>query len=69
MVLTGVSAAARLRGRPGRGSLAGYLYLAPAAVLLAAFHIYPLFYGAYVSLFRWGLTREAFVGLSNYRAL
>ena len=69
MVLTGVSAAARLRGRPGRGSLAGYLYLAPAAVLLVAFHIYPLFYGAYVSLFRWGLTREAFVGLSNYRAL
>jgi multiple sugar transport system permease protein len=46
-----------------------YVYLAPAAALLLAFHVYPLGYGAYVSLHRWGLTRQAFVGLANYAAV
>lgn len=58
--------AVRRGARRGRGNLAGYLYLAPAGALLLAFHVYPLFYGAYVSLFRWGLTKQAFVGPSNY---
>ena len=55
---------------PGRSpALWTYAYLAPAAALLLAFHVYPLGYGAYVSLHRWGLTRQAFVGLANYTAV
>jgi ABC-type sugar transport system permease subunit len=56
-----------LRARPARGGdLGAYAYLAPAGLLLLAFQVYPLFYGGYVSLFRWGLTRQAFLGLANY---
>lgn len=55
-----------VRARKRGPRLAAYAYLAPAAVLLLAFHVYPLFYGAYVSLFNWGLTRQRFVGLANY---
>lgn len=55
----------RLGRRWGR-SLGAYGYLVPAGALLLAFHIYPLFYGGYVSLYRWGLTKQAFVGLANY---
>ncbi len=54
---------------PRRGwarTLGAYAYLVPAAALLLTFHVYPLFYGGYVSLYKWGLTRQAFVGLANY---
>ena len=66
MALRRAGPAARRRARRGGGRLAGYLYLAPAGILLLAFQVFPLFYGGYVSLFRWGLVRGAFVGLANY---
>lgn len=52
--------------RFGRIPLA-YLYLAPAAVILLTFCVFPLGYALYVSLFDWGLVKGKFVGLSNYR--
>ena len=61
--------ARRAAGRTRRPALWTYGYLAPAGVLLAAFHVYPLGYGVYVSLHRWGLTRQAFIGLANYAAV
>jgi multiple sugar transport system permease protein len=56
---------ALLRHTWGRAA-APYAYLVPAGALLLAFSVYPLVYGVYVSLFRWGLTRQRFLGLANY---
>jgi len=53
--------------RRRRECLTGYLYVAPAAVILGLFAIFPVGYAFYVSLHRWGMTRGAFVGLENYR--
>lgn len=48
----------------------GYLLLAPALVILFAFHIFPLLYGLYISMCDWRLSCVKFVGLDNYtRAL
>ena len=47
-----------------------YLFILPAFVLLAAFHIYPVFNAIYISLQKGPITRFTFVGLQNYtRAL
>ncbi len=43
-----------------------YLYLAPALILLTAFHFFPALYGFYISLWRWGIVKERFVGFENY---
>jgi len=62
--------AARARQRQRRDALTGYLYVGPAAVILGLFCIFPVCYAFYVSLHRWGLRKQAFVGLGNYaRAL
>jgi len=50
-----------------RRSLPGYLFIAPAAVVLAALIIYPMIDGAYISLFNTNLvTKWQFVGLRYY---
>ena len=54
------------RRRRWRECLAGYLYVAPAAILLGVFSIFPVCYAFYVSLHRWGLKKQQFVGLQNY---
>ena len=46
-----------------------YLYLAPAIVLLLLFQYFPAVYAFWISLHRWGLIKEAFVGLENYQRL
>ncbi len=60
----GLSGAAARR-RWGDAGLA-YLYLAPALILLTLFHFFPAVYGFYISLWRWGIVQERFVGLENY---
>lgn len=48
----------------------GYLFLAPAFLLLLVFEIFPIFYGLYISTCDWRLRCVSFVGLGNYtRAL
>lgn len=42
------------------------LYLAPTLLLLWAFDIYPIFLSAWMSLWRWGIKAEEFIGLDNY---
>lgn len=44
----------------------GYLFLAPALILLLAFEIFPIFYGLYISTCDWRLRCAQFVGLANY---
>lgn len=46
-----------------------YLYLLPAGLVLVAFHLCPVFYAVYISLHKWSLFKERFVGLANYAAL
>jgi multiple sugar transport system permease protein len=58
------------RGKSGRSEvMLALLFLLPAGGLLIAFQFLPIFYAFYISLHRWGLVREAFVGFDNYRTL
>jgi len=52
---------ARLRNLP-----AALLFLAPAAVIIGVFHFFPLFYAFYISLHRWRLRNQGYIGLENY---
>ena len=61
--------AAAARRRYWRQTGTAYLYLAPAIILLSVFHFFPAFYAFYISLFRWGIVQERFVGLENYQRL
>lgn len=48
----------------------GYLYMLPALFIVGGIILYPLFYGAYTSLFQWnwtaGMQNKTFIGLQNY---
>lgn len=65
--LAGLSEAARRRFWRETGI--AYLYLAPAIILLTAFHFFPAIYGFYISLWRWGIIQERFAGIENYQRL
>lgn len=55
----------RLPGEPRR---IGYLFLAPAFLMYAAFTLVPLVHAVDLSFFQWdGLTQGTFIGLANYR--
>ncbi len=48
----------------------GYLFLAPAFILLIVFEFFPILYGLYISSCDWRLRCAQFIGLANYtRAL
>lgn len=47
-----------------------YLLVLPAVVILGLFHIYPIFFGFFISLHKWGVKDLGYIGLNNYtRAL
>jgi multiple sugar transport system permease protein len=47
-----------------------YLLVLPALVILGLFHIFPIFYGFWISLHKWGVKPLGFIGFANYtRAL
>ena len=53
-----------------RNLLAGLALAAPALLLVGAFALYPLGFGAYISLTNWPLVGPYhFIGLSNYQSL
>jgi raffinose/stachyose/melibiose transport system permease protein len=71
--LEGASRAVAVGGRrkperlPGEARRIGYLYIAPAFILYAAFNLVPLVQGVNVSLYNWdGVTPGTWVGLGNY---
>ena len=52
---------------PGEARRIGYLYVAPAFILYAAFNLFPLGQGINLSFYRWdGITPGTWVGLNNY---
>lgn len=56
----------RLRARWRRTDWVAYAYIAPAGVLLAVFSLWPVMFGFWISLWRWGIVPEKFVGFANY---
>jgi multiple sugar transport system permease protein len=53
-----------------RNARTGLLLAAPALLFVAVFALYPLFFGAYISLTNWPLVGPYhFIGFSNYSAL
>ena len=55
------------RRRAVREALVAYLWIAPAVLIIGVFHLLPVLYAAYISLYRWGLAQGPFVGLANYQ--
>jgi raffinose/stachyose/melibiose transport system permease protein len=52
---------------PGESRRIGYLYVAPAFLLYAAFNLVPLAQGINISFYRWdGISPGTWVGLGNY---
>ena len=52
---------------PGEARRIGYLYVAPAFLLYAAFNLFPLVQGINVSFYDWdGVTPGTWVGLQTY---
>ncbi len=51
-------------GRSAR--LVGFLYVLPALAFLLLFDIWPIFFGFWMSLWRWGVKAEQFIGFGNY---
>ena len=52
-----------------REGLTALLYILPAFIVLAVFRLYPFVNAFYISLHRWGIIQEAYVGLKNYVTL
>lgn len=69
---TGESALRRSTGGSGRRrreGLRALAYLSPALLLLFVWDVLPIFFGAFLSLWRWGIKAEEFIGLDNYTKL
>ncbi|WP_084075678.1 carbohydrate ABC transporter permease [Demequina sp. NBRC 110052] len=61
---------ATARGRQRRATATAYLFLAPSAIPLLLFVVYPMFRAAWTSLHEWNLLSEkSWVGLDNYADL
>ncbi|MCC6445411.1 MAG: sugar ABC transporter permease [Armatimonadetes bacterium] len=57
------------RKRLWRDSAQAYLYLTPALLIVGGFHFLPIFYAFYISLHKWEILQERFIGLENYTRL
>ncbi len=58
-----------LHRRRTREAIQAYLFLAPAIIILFVFAILPVGYALYISLHKWRIQRERFIGLENYISL
>lgn len=54
------------RGRALRETLTAYAFLLPALLILFTFGVFPIFYAGYVSLYKWRIRQNEFVGLDNF---
>ena len=57
------------KARRWREAAEGYLFLAPALLIIGAFHVWPALYALYMSLFRWDIVQGVFLGVRNYERL
>src|SRR3990170_528144 len=56
------------RGREVKEYLTAYGLIAPAILLIFVFGIFPVAFALYVSLHKWLILRDEFIGLGNYVA-
>ncbi|MEX2160462.1 MAG: ABC transporter permease subunit [Anaerolineales bacterium] len=56
------------KGRDLREYLTGYGLIAPAIILIFLFGIFPVAFALYVSLHKWLILRDEFLGIGNYVA-
>ena len=54
------------RGRLLKENLTAYVFLAPAAVLILLFGLFPVAFAFFVSLHRWRRFPDNYIGLANY---
>lgn len=47
----------------------GFAYAFPALALLMIFRIWPLTFGAWISMWKWGFVPEKFIGVDNYEKI
>lgn len=52
--------------RKTREAWTGFMYALPALALLLLFRYWPLVFGMWISLWKWGYVPERFIGLDNY---
>ena len=60
------SVSLKINSRKIREYLTGYLFIAPAVILIFIFGIFPVGFALYVSLHKWRLKQGEFLGLKNY---
>jgi multiple sugar transport system permease protein len=56
----------RVFGRRARNTTVALLFLAQAMEFFCVFHFYQLFYAFYISLHRWRLVNQGYIGFENY---
>jgi multiple sugar transport system permease protein len=61
--------ARRASWRAAKEQWTGYLFIAPALVLITVFGLFPIGYAVYMSLYAWRVRQGRFIGLGNYVAL
>lgn len=57
------------RRRYLRECAGAYLFLLPALLVIGVFHVFAIFYAFYISLHKWSVLKEAYIGLANYTEL
>lgn len=60
---------AAARRRYWRTTALAYAFLAPALVIICLFHLFPVGFAFYISLWKWGVLPERFLGVGNYALL
>lgn len=59
----------RLRWIDVQEQLTGYLFIAPAVLLVFIFGLFPIGYAFYMSLRRWRVVDRGYIGLANYQKI
>ncbi len=49
--------------------ITGYIFIAPAVVLISLFGIFPVFFGFYMSFHKWKVFKGRFLGFENYNRI
>ncbi len=57
------------RMRRFKENLSGYLFVAPAFLIISVFGLFPIGYSIYMSTFQWRVRKGDFIGIENYKKI
>jgi len=57
------------RRKVRRECASAYLLILPALAIIAVFHLFAILYAVYISLHKWSILKEGYIGLGNYAGL